>query len=160
MNIEKFNDQMDLLIKKTQVQSVAAGKSVYNMMSLAFGLFNLTKTGKALKAASMISNMPATVALDLFSDKSRLLSKDSGETTTKSGLTGKAGDRFIPPELMLAAIRGEKFALGEIAGPACKNRRIYRIPDRTGFAHKASGRTNVAVEGDFTEHQEDRRHAG
>lgn len=139
-NIEKFNDQMDLLIKKTQVQSVAAAKSAYNIMDLAFSLFNLTQTGKALRAASLISSLPATVALDLASDKSRLLSKDSGETATKSGLTGKAGDRFIPPELMLSAIKGEKFALGGSQDP------LARIGGFTGFQTAQDSLIKQAVE--------------
>ncbi len=140
-NIEKFNDEMDLLIKKTQVQSVAAAKSSYNLAKLAFDLFNLTETGKAVSFASKIYNAPAATVLDLASGSSNILGKNAPAATAGTAkLTGKAQDRFIPPEMILSAIRGEKFALGGAQDS------LARIGGFTGFQTGQDTAIKQAVE--------------
>jgi hypothetical protein len=104
-NIEKFNDQMDLLIKKTQVQSVSATKASYNIAKLAFDLFNLTNLGQATAFLSKLRVAPASslLAADKF------LSQSGPLDATKDGK--KADDKFVPPEMVSARIQSEKFSL-------------------------------------------------
>jgi hypothetical protein len=140
-NIEKFNDQMDLLIKKTQVQSIEAAKSSYNISELAFGLFKMTEAGKAAAFASKLSIAPAATILDLASGSSRLLGQDAAaKSAAVSSATGKAGDRFLPPEMILSAIRGEKFALGGAQDS------LARIGGFTGFQSQQDTAIKQAVE--------------
>jgi len=139
--IEKFNDQMDLLIKKTQVQSIEAAKASYNIADIAFGLFKMTAAGKAAAFASKLSIAPAATILDLASGSSRLLGQNSAaKSGAVSSATGKAGDRFIPPEMILAAIRGEKFALGGAQDS------LARIGGFTGFQSQQDTAIKQAVE--------------
>ncbi len=140
-NIEKFNDQMDILIKKTQVQSVAAAKSSYNAVKLAFDLFNLTQTGKAVAFASKLSTAPAATALDLASGSSQLMGGTSvSPASGTAGLSGNKEDRFIPPELILSAIRGEKFSLGGAQDS------LARIGGFTGFQSAQDTAIKQAIE--------------
>ena len=140
-NIEKFNDQMDILIKKTQVQSVAAAKSSYNAVKLAFDLFNLTQTGKAVAFASKLSTAPAATALDLASGNSQLMGGGAASEPAKTGgLTGMKGDRFIPPDLIMSAIKGEKFAFGGAQDS------LARIGGFTGFQTNQDIAIKQAVE--------------
>lgn len=140
-NIEKFNDQMDILIKKLQVQSVEATNASINITKLAFDLFNLTTAGQATAFASKVATAPLATALDLASGSSRLLGKDQQKISeAASGLTGKAGDRFIPPELILAAVRGDKFSLG---GPQDS---LARIGGFTGFQTAQDTAIKQAIE--------------
>lgn len=140
-NIEKFNDQMDILIKKTQVQSVAAANASANAAKLAFDLFSLTSAGQATIFASKIATSPLAVGLDLASGSSRLLGQAAPEVTGKAeGLTGKEGDRFIPPELILAAVRGEKFSLGGSQDS------LARIGGFTGFQTAQDTAIKQAIE--------------
>jgi hypothetical protein len=139
--IEKFNDQMDLLIKKTQVQSIEAAKASYNIAEIAFGLFKMTEAGKAAAFASKLSIAPAATILDLASGSSRLLGQNAAaKSAAVSSATGKAGDRFIPPEMILAAIRGEKFALGGAQDS------LARIGGFTGFQTQQDVAIKQAVE--------------
>jgi hypothetical protein len=126
-NIEKFNDQMDILIKKTQVQSVAAAKSSYNAVKLAFDLFNLTQTGKAVAFASKLQTAPAAIALDLASGNSQLMGGGAATPATSTGPAATAEDRFVPPQMLLAAMKGEKFGLGGAQDS------LARIGGFTGF---------------------------
>lgn len=105
-NIEKFNDQMDLLIKKTQVQSVSATKASYNIAKLAFDLFNLTNTGQALGFLSKLNVAPAA---SLLAASNKFLSQSGPLDATKDGK--KADDKFVPPEMVSARIQSEKFSL-------------------------------------------------
>ena len=140
-NIEKFNDQMDLLIKKTQVQSIEAAKSSYNIGKIAFGLFKMTEVGKAAAFASKLQIAPAAIMLDLASGSSRLLGQNAAEKSSAvSTSTGKAADRFIPPEMILAAIRGEKFALGGAQDS------LARIGGFTGFQSQQDTAIKQAIE--------------
>jgi hypothetical protein len=104
-NIEKFNDQMDLLIKKTQVQSVSATKASYNIAKLAFDLFNLTNLGQATGFLAKLREGPARALL--AADK--FLSPSGSLDATKDGK--KADDKFVPPEMVSARIQSEKFSL-------------------------------------------------
>lgn len=140
-NIERFNDQMDILIKKTQVQSVAAANASVNAVKLAFDLFNLTTVGRATSFASKLATSPAAIGLDLASGSSRLLGQAAPEVTGKAGgLTGKEGDRFIPPEVILAAVKGEKFSLGGAQDS------LARIGGFTGFQTAQDTAIKQAIE--------------
>ena len=140
-NIEKFNDQMDLLTKKVQVQSVAAAKSSYNIFKMAMDLFKMTPTGQGLDFASKLQTLPASIILDLASESSAILGKSGAKADVKTAaLTGKPQDRFIPPEMILAAIKGEKFALGGAQDS------LARIGGFTGFQTQQDTAIKQAIE--------------
>ena len=128
-NIEKFNDQMDLLIKKTQVQSISAAKASYNIVKLAFDLFNLTNAGQL---AGLLSKLRVAPGAALLAGSEMLLG--GGKTAAGDLLGGSAaasggnkGDKFIPPEMMLSPIKGEKLSLGGTQDS------LTRIGGFTGF---------------------------
>jgi hypothetical protein len=133
-NIEKFNDQMDLFIKKTQVQSVSATKASYNIAKLAFDLFNLTNLGQATAFLSKLRVAPASslLAADKF------LSQNGSLDATKD--TKKADDRFVPPEMVLAKMKSEKFALGGAQDS------LARIGGFTGFQTAQDSIIKQAIE--------------
>lgn len=141
-NIEKFNDQMDLLIKKTQVSSIAAAKGSYNIAKLAFDLFSITETGKAFSLLSKINTAPGAA---LLAGSEMLLG--GGKTAAGDLLSGSAaasggnkGDKFIPPEMMLSPIKGEKFGLGGAQDA------LARIGGFTGFQSAQDTAIKQAIE--------------
>lgn len=127
-NIERFNDQMDILINKTKVQSVVAAKASYSSVKLAFDLFNLTQTGKAVALASKLNLGSPAGLLALGGTFAQPFDQStSTDQKTGDGLTGLKGDRFIPPEMILSAAKGEKFGLGGAQDS------LARIGGFTGF---------------------------
>ena len=140
-NIEKFNDQMDILINKTKVQSVAAAKASYSSVKLAYDLFNLTQTGKAVAFASKFNLGSPAGLLALASASSQTLNKNAAEDQkTGGGLAGLKGDRFVPPDLIMSAIKGEKFAFGGAQDS------LARIGGFTGFQTNQDIAIKQAVE--------------
>jgi hypothetical protein len=134
-SIEKFNDQMDLLIKKTQVQSVSATKASYNIAKLAFDLFNLTNTGQALGFLSKLNVAPAA---SLLAASNKFLSPAVSSGEAKN--TQKADDKFVPPEMVLERIKSEKFSLGGAQDS------LARIGGFTGFQSAQDTAIKQAIE--------------
>jgi hypothetical protein len=124
--IEKFNDEMDILIKQMQVTSVpllsysARVMSELNKqvaeMSQALGGGGFAKTF-ATTAGILMS--PAFAVAEFLGINT--------PAATKPAQARTAEDRFVPPQMLLAAMKGERFGLGGAQDS------LARIGGFTGF---------------------------
>jgi hypothetical protein len=78
--------------------------------------------------------------LDLASGNSQLMGGGAATPATSTGPAATAEDRFVPPQMLLAAMKGEKFGLGGSQDS------LARIGGFTGFQSSQDTAIKQAIE--------------